>query len=131
MEAAQIRPAGLQRKIMISDTFALSTAGDYIAGYFPNGARILGISIVTTVALTDAANVLDIGIAINGDTIIDGYSHTHTSSAIGDIEDMWATRGTNAAVINIPVGTLIWLQSSGGSTAGAGFIVITYTDPNN
>jgi len=126
-----LRPHGVRRKILQSPAITLSTAGDFIIGYLPHGAKILGMWAVTTTALTTAASVIDIGVAQNGDTIIDGKSLTHTASAIGDVTDIWQTKGTNGGLVDIPTGILLWLQTDGGSDAGAVIVVTEYEDRNN
>lgn len=126
-----IRPSGIKRKLMKSDVVAVETAGDYIIGYFPNGAVIRNIHFVTTVAIGTADCAVDIGIAKDGDTVVDGRVFAFTANAIGTVIDVFNTKGTNGVVTEVAAGGLLWAQSDGGSTNGSGFFVIEYEDRNN
>lgn len=129
--ADSIRPSGIRRKLMKSDVVAVETAGDYIIGYFPNGAVIRNIHFVTTVAIGTADCSVDIGVAKDGDTVVDGRTFAYSGNAIGTVIDVFNTKGTNGGVTEIAPGGLLWAQSDGGSTNGSGFFVIEYEDRNN
>ena len=127
----QLRPNGIKRKVIVSPTYAITTAGDYPIATLPHGGKILGIWFVPTVALTVADEVVDIGIAPDGDTVIDGFVVPYATSAIGTAVDIFQTKGTNGGVTNVGALTTLWAQSSGASTAGTGFFVTEYEDNNN
>lgn len=127
----EIRPNGVRRKLIKSSITALQTAADIPLFYFPHGAKILNMHVVTMVALTTANAVIDIGVAKDGDTVIDGYAVVQSTSAIGDVLDIWNTKGTNGGVIDIPVGTLLWLQTNGGPDAGSVIVECEYEDISN
>ena len=97
----------------------------------PHGGKLLGAWIVMTTAATTADDTLDLGIAKDGDTIIDGYTLAYDGSAIGDVLDIFQTKGTNGGVVDIAAGTIIWVQVAGTGTAGAGYLVVEYEDISN
>lgn len=130
-EVDSLRPNGIKRKLLRTPIFDYTTAGDYHIGYFPHGAKLLGMWSVTTTAITVADETIDIGIAKDGDTVIDGLALAYSGSAIGDAVDIFQTKGTNGGVTQIAVGGSLWLQTSGASTAGQGYIVVEYEDNNN
>lgn len=127
----QLRPNGIKRKTIVSPTYEITTAGDYPIAMLPHGGRILGIWFVPTVALTVADEVVDIGIAVNGDTVIDGFVVPNATSVVGTAVDIFQTKGTNGGLVQIDPLTTLWAQSSGASTAGTGFFVVEYEDNNN
>ncbi len=131
IDADAIRPNGIKRKLLMSPEFTISSAGDFIIGYFPHGAVIRGIWAITTVAITTADNVIDIGIAKDGDTVIDGKTLAYSASAIGDVTDVFQTKGSNGGLTEVAVGGTLWLQTDGGGDAGAIRIVVEYEDRNN
>lgn len=131
IDAETIRPNGIRRKLMMSPAVAVETAGNYIIGYFPHGATLRGIWFTPSVALGTADSVIDIGIAKDGDTIIDGKVIAYATSALDTAVDVFQTKGTNGGVIEIAAGTTIWVHSDGGSTNGTGHFIIEYEDRNN
>lgn len=131
LDADSIRPSGIRRKLMMSPAVAVETAGDYIIGFFPHGATIRGIWFTPSVALGTANSVIDIGIAKDGDTIIDGLAIDYSASAVDLAVDVFKTKGTNGGVVEIAAGTTVWVQSDGGSTNGTGHFIIEYEDRNN
>jgi hypothetical protein len=130
-EVDSFRPSGIKRKTIVSPTHVITTAGDYPIAMLPHGGRLLGVWFVPTVALTVADEVVDIGIAVDGDTVIDGFTVPYASSVVGTAVDIFQTKGTNGGLIQIAPLTTLWAQSSGASTAGTGFFVIEYEDNNN
>ncbi len=131
IEADSIRPSGIRRKLMMSPAVAVETAGDYLIGAFPHGATIRGIWFVTTVALGTSNSVIDIGIAKDGKTIIDGATLLYSGSAIGDFTDVFQTKGSTGGVTVLGANGQVWVQSDGGSTNGTGHFIIEYEDQNN
>lgn len=131
IEADAIRPSGIRRKLMVTDVFAVETAGDYVIGYFPHGAVLRGIWFVPTVALGTADSTIDIGIAKDGDTVIDGKVLAYATSVVGTPVDVFQTKGTNGGVIELAANTVLWMQSDGGSTNGSGYFFVEYEDRNN
>jgi len=130
-DADSIRPSGIRRKLIMTPSIAVETAGDYVGAYFPHGATLRGIWFVPTVAVGTADCAIDIGIAQNGDTIIDGYVLATSGSAAGTGVDVFQTKGTNGGVLVLAAGATVWIQSDGGSTGGTGHFVIEYEDRNN
>lgn len=126
-----LRPSGIKRKLYQSAAIAVETAGDYVAAYFPHGVTLRGIWFVPTVAVGTADCAIDIGIAQNGDTIIDGYVLATSGSAIGTAVDVFQTKGTNGGLIILPPGTTVWVQSDGVSTGGTGYFIFEYEDDSN
>lgn len=133
IDVKELRPSGIKRKLLQSPVFDTSSAADFIIGYFPHGGIIRGIYLITTTALTAANANIDIGVAQNGDTIVDGYAIVQSTSAIGDILNITDQLGTNGLQANkvMPVGTTLWFQTDGGGDAGAVMVVIEYEDNNN
>jgi hypothetical protein len=131
IEVDTLRPSGIKRKLMMSPAVAVETAGDYIIGFFPHGAILRGIWFTPSVALGTANSVLDIGLAKDGDTIIDGFAMPYATSAVDTALDCFQTKGTNGGTVEIPAGKTIWAQSDGGSTNGTGYFIIEYEDANN
>ena len=131
VEVATLRPHGIKRKLVMSPLMAVETAGDMIGYYFPHGCKLLDILFVPTVAVGTAPSIIDVGVAQNGDTIIDGFSLTHTDSAAGTAVSIFQTKGTNGGLIDLPVGTTVWFQTDGSSTGGDGYFVIEYEDQNS
>jgi hypothetical protein len=131
IDVSSLRPNGIKRKLMMSPAVAVETAGDYVIGFFPHGATIRGIWFTPTVVLGTADSTIDIGIAKDGDTIIDGKVIGYAASALDLAVDVFQTKGTNGGVIEIAAGTTIWVQSDGGSTNGTGHFIIEYEDRNN
>ncbi len=131
IEVESLRPNGIKRKLMKSDTHVITTAGNYIIGHFPHGAKLLGLWFVPTVAITVADEVVDVGITITGDTIIDGVTIAYATSVVGTAVDIFQTKGTNGGLIQLAPGATVWATPSGASTAGTGFFVIEYEDNNN
>lgn len=115
----------------MSPAVAVETAGDYPIAHFPHGAVIRGIWFVPTVALGTADSVIDIGIAKDGDTVIDGLTLAFATSAVGTAVDVFQTKGTNGGVTEVSAGVTIWVQSDGGSTNGTGHFITEYEDRNN
>ncbi len=130
-DADAIRPSGIRRKLMMSPAVAVETAGDYVAAHFPHGATLRGVWFVPTVAVGTADCAIDIGIAQNGDTIIDGYVLATSGSAIGTPVDVFQTKGTNGGLLVLATNAVVWVQSDGGSTGGTGYFIFEYEDRNN
>lgn len=116
---------------MMSAVHVVTTAGNYIIGHFPHGARLLGVWFVPTVALTVADEVVDIGITSTGDTIVDGITIGYAASVVGTPVDIFQTKGTNGGTVELAAGATVWATPSGASTAGTGFFVVEYEDRNN
>jgi len=131
IDVDQLRPSGIKRKLTQSAAVAVETAGDYIIAHFPHGAKLIDILFVPTVAVGTADCAIDIGIAVNGDTIIDGIALAFTGSVAGTAVSVFQTKGTNGGLTVLAPGTTVWAQSDGGSTGGTGYFVIEYEDNNN
>lgn len=127
MEAKDIRPQGIKRKLYQSAAVAVETAGNYILGYFPHGAELIGIWFVPTVAVGTAPSIIDLGVASAGETILANYSLTHTGSVAGTAVDIFSVA---KLLTTLPVGTTLWCNSDGASTGGTGYFVIEYEDQN-
>lgn len=131
IEANSIRPSGIQRKMVQSGILQLNEAGDHIVAMFPHSVRLLNIFVTVTTALTTADETIDIGIAKDGDTVIDGKVMAYDGSAVGDVLDVFQVKGTNGGVIDVPAGSIIWLQVEGTGTAGEGIVTVEYVDNSN
>lgn len=131
MEVSVLRPHGIKRKLIMSPAVAVETAGDYLIAHFPHGATIRGIWFIPTVALGTADSVIDIGIAKDGKTVIDGLTLAFSTSAVGTAVDVFQTKGTTGGVTVVSAGVSLWVQSDGGSTNGTGHFVVEYEDENN
>lgn len=127
-DANAIRPSGIRRKLLMSPAVAVETAGDYIAGHFPHGCRLIAIWFLPTVAVGTAPSIIDIGVAQDGKTIISTYSLTHTASAAGTAVDVGSG---NILLYELPTATTVWIQSDGASTGGTGHFIFEYEDSNN
>lgn len=126
-DAKDIRPNGIRRKLYMSPAVAVETAGNYILGYFPNGARLLKIYFLPTVAVGTAPSIIDLGTASAGEEVLKDYSLTNTASVAGTAVEIFSS----AAVIrDLPLGTTLWCNSDGASTGGTGHFVIEYEDRN-
>lgn len=126
-EAKDIRPHGLARKLYQSALVTTTTAGNYILGYFPHGARLLYIYFVPTIAVTDAPDVIDLGTASAGEQVLKDYSLTHVGSTIGTAVEIFSTAGL---IFDLPIGTTLWCATTGASTTGAGYFIVEYEDQN-
>ena len=126
-DAKDIRPNGIRRKLYMSPVVAVETAGNYILGYFPNGARLLKIYFLPTVAVGTAPSIIDLGTASAGEEVLKDYSLTNVASVAGTAVEIFSS----AAVIrDLPLGTTLWCNSDGASTGGTGYFVIEYEDRN-
>lgn len=127
IEAKDIRPNGIRRKLYMSPAVAVETAGNYILGYFPHGAKVFGIWFLPTVAVGTAPSIIDLGVASAGETILKDYSLTHVASVAGTAVDIFSA---GKLLTTWPVGTTLWCNSDGASTGGTGHFVIEYEDDN-
>jgi len=134
-EVDELRPSGIKRKLIVSpliDT-AAATGTDYPVAHFPHGAKLLSLKTCPVSALSANASstTLDLGVAADGDTVIDGFALTD-SQAIGVVAEMINTPGTNGGLKVIPVNTTIFcevvLQDADG---GKLVIIVEYEDQNN
>ncbi len=126
-DVKDIRPHGIARKLYRSATVAVETAGNYILGYFPHGARLLYIYFVPTVAVGTAPSIIDLGTASAGEQVLKDYSLTNVGSAAGTAVEIFSTAGL---IIDLPLDTTLWCNSDGASTGGTGYFVIEYEDQN-
>lgn len=128
IDVKALRPAGIRRKLYMSPAVAVETAGDYILAHFPNGAEILNIWFVPTVAVGTAPSIIDLGVAAAGATILSNYSLTNTASVAGTAVDIFSV---GKLLTTLPKGTTLWCNSDGASTGGTGHFVIEYEDQND
>lgn len=126
IDASELRPHGIRRKLAYSPSIAVETAGNTLATYFPNGARILGIYFVPSVAVGTAPSIISIGIASAGAEIVLNYSLTHVASVAGT-----GVQVTGLLLPVLPKGTAVWINTDGASTGGTGFFIFEYEDQNN
>lgn len=126
-DAKDIRPNGIRRKLYMSPAVAVETAGNYILGYFPNGARLLKIYFLPTVAVGTAPSIIDLGTASAGEEVLKDYSLTNTASVAGTAVEIFSS---TAVIRDLPLGTTLWCNSDGASTGGTGHFVIEYEDRN-
>jgi hypothetical protein len=128
IDASQLRPNGVRRKIIQSVAVAVETAGNYILAHFPHGCNLIGIWFVPTVAVGTAPSILDLGVASAGETVLKDYSLTHTGSTAGTAVDIFST---GKLLTVLPPGTTLWCNSDGASTGGTGYFIIEYEDAND
>lgn len=128
IEANDIRPHGIKRKLLTSPVVAVETAGNYILGHFPHGAKLLYIYFVPKVAVGVAPSIIDLGVASAGETVLKDYSLTNVASVAGTAVEIFSS----AALLTVlPVGTTLWCNTDGASTGGDGYFVIEYEDQND
>jgi hypothetical protein len=126
IEASDLRPHGIRRKLVYSPSIAVETAGNTLAAYFPHGAKINAIHFVPSVAVGTAPSIIDIGTASAGEQIVKDYSLTHVASSAGLGVEL-----TGILLPVLPAGTSVWINTDGASTGGTGIFVIEYEDQNN
>jgi hypothetical protein len=131
IEVDSLRPNGIKRKLMMSANFSITTAGNYIIGHFPHGAKIIDIFFVPTTAITVADEVCDIGITATGKTIVDAITVPYLTSVVGTAVSIFQSKGSTGGLTVLAPGATVWITPTGASTAGAGFCVIEYEDNNN
>ena len=127
-DANAIRPSGVRRKLYVSPSIAVETAGNYIAAYFPHGVTLKNIYFLPTVAVGTAPSIIDIGVASAGETILKDYSLTHTASVAGTAVDIFSA---GKLLQILPPGTTVWINSDGASTGGTGLFIFEYEDDSN
>lgn len=132
LNADEIRPAGIKRKIIISEPRVLTSGSGVpsILGYFPNGAHIISMHQVNfgLQSANASSTTLNVGLADAGDTIIDGFPLTN-DGAIGAAYNMKDTPGTNGGIIDVPVGgTVFWEHSTDDVDGGKVTVEMEYED---
>jgi hypothetical protein len=126
VDASELRPHGIRRKLAYSPSIAVETAGNYMAAHFPHGAKVLGIYFVPSVAVGTAPSIIDVGTTSAGVDIVENYSLTHTASVAGT-----GVQVTGLISSVLPKGTTLWINTDGASTGGTGIFVIEYEDQND
>lgn len=131
-----LRPSGIKRKIITSPLIDGDGASgtDYVVAHFPHGAFLHSMKVVPTggaLSVNASSTALDIGIAADGDTVIDGFALTD-SQALGVGAEMINSPGTNGGLRNIAPGTTLFCEIVTQDADGADFVIVTeYEDNNN
>lgn len=136
-EADAIRPSGIRRKLVNSALCDGDGASglDIALAHFPHGATLLGMFVVPTAAAFSAnasSTTLDIGIAADGDTVVDGFALTDSQGQGVASANMLNSPGTNGGLRVLPPGTTLFCEIVTQDADGTDFIiVIEYEDRNN
>lgn len=136
IEVNSLRPSGIKRKIQISPLIDGdgATGTDYLVAHFPNGAKLLGMYVLPQAALSANASstTLDIGIAADGDTVIDGFALTDSQAQGVPSGNMLNSPGTNGGLRILAKGITLFCEIVLQDVDGGDFVIVTeYEDENN
>lgn len=130
IDVNSLRPSGIKRKIMKSESIVTTSAANNVIGYFPHGAKLISIGWLAFAAQSAnaSATTLDIGVASGGDTIIDGFALTD-SKGQGLYTEMINTPGTNGGTRTLDAGATLWCETiTADADGGAIQIIVEYED---